>query len=82
MPEIHFEWRITLEGVLQAVWMSAVVIVAMWRVWRKMDARLSIIMSWAKEFPPHRHVGKTMLFPKGMEPGEAVRPGITGRATS
>lgn len=34
-----------------------------------------------REYPPHRHVGNDVLYPRGYEPGEVRKLKVNGMAT-
>jgi len=48
----------------------------LWKTLRKLD-RLIVVF---EEYPPHRHVGNSIIYPRGREPG--VRTEMTDEAAA
>lgn len=65
---MRFDWNIPVWQVFTAIWIT---FVFFFTVIRKLDILIAIL----KEYPPHKHIGDTIIFPKGMKPDNGVHTG-------
>lgn len=55
---MHWDWTVHLGEIIGGISFGVAVL-------RKLD-RLIVVF---EEYPPHRHAGNTIIYPKGQEPG-------------
>jgi len=74
---LHFDWTINLTTILSGVWLLlfSIVIGPIRKFVTDIRSQLTElkllieeIRGWLKEYPPHRHAGGEIVFPKGMNP--------------
>lgn len=58
---MHLDWSISVWQVLAALWVT---FLFFFTIIRKLDRLIAIF----EEYPPHRHIGEELIFPKGMRP--------------
>lgn len=58
---MHLDWSVSVWQVSVAIWF---IFVFFFTVVRKLDKIIAIF----EEFPPHRHLGNDLIYPKGMKP--------------
>jgi hypothetical protein len=58
---MHLDYSVSVWQVVAAIWVT---FVFFFGIVRKLDKIIAIF----EEYPPHRHIGDELIYPKGMRP--------------